>query len=675
MSRQLLFRRSQFQKSFLTLCALVFSIFITQSISAQTYGHTVVSATSVQFYANDASWADAHYTLNGGPQQNVRLINSGKNNSLTVDVPVNASIRYFLTTFNGNILSTPWVTFTVTKGGGCTSSAATIYRDCNHSGTSIGLAVGRYTLSKLLALGVKNDDVSSLRVSTGYKITFYEHDNFSGTAVAKSGDDTCLLDDSFNDAASSIVVELNGNASFSSSSTFNASSLTSSSSVSTFSSSSVAIGTSSLGTSSSLNSSAMSSMSSHSSSVTFPVPVDLPEGTVDVLPVLNITTTGSAPIVSKDDYLSGNFSLDVAGAASVQGVLEIRGRGNSSWDWPKKPYRLKLANSTELLGMPAGKHWVLLANYVDKTMMRNDIAFMLSRHAGMEYTVRSQYVELNINGAYQGVYQLAEHIRIAKDRVNVPELKAGDTALDKISGGYLFEFDFRRGEAFCISSLHGMSPLCVSSPETLLEATWSAQRSYIQTYFTSTETAIFATNFADTENGYAKYIDVDSAINYYLINELFKNVDGAVTSAYLYKKRDGKLFFGPIWDFDLSMGNAGYSDVEKTYGCHIRRAAWFGRLFEDPAFRTKVRARWQVLKDDGTLDYILQYAQARATWLETQQIKNYRKWSITDVASWVNHVSRGTYDLEVKELIRWQKARTQWMDRYISDPAMSCNIN
>ncbi|RYZ96573.1 MAG: carbohydrate-binding protein [Moraxellaceae bacterium] len=136
---------------------------------------------------------------------------SGTTNTLTIAVPASASIRYFLTVSNnaGGAFDTPWTTFTATTGGN-TTGTGTVYRDCNYSGASVGLAVGRYTLSQLLALGVRNDDVSSLRVTSGYKITAYEHDNFTGRSVVKTGDDSCLVDDSFNDLASSIVVEANG---------------------------------------------------------------------------------------------------------------------------------------------------------------------------------------------------------------------------------------------------------------------------------------------------------------------------------------------------------------------------------------------------------------------------------------------------------------------------------
>jgi hypothetical protein len=434
-------------------------------------------------------------------------------------------------------------------------------------------------------------------------------------------------------------------------------------------------------------SSTTASLASASAS-SFSAPAWFPSGTVQALPVLNISTDNAAPIVSKEDYLTGSFSLTAEGAAATEGTLEVRGRGNSTWGWPKKPYRLKLTTSTALLGMPKGKNWVLLANYADKTLMRNDIAFMFSRSLGMEYTVRDQYVELNLNGVYQGVYQLTEHIRIDKDRVNIPELKVGDTAADKITGGYLLEIDFRlnkdycienswdsacqngvntqRDVDFCIDSTHGMEPFCLANPDTLHDDAWAAQRTYITTYVADTEAALFGSNFADPTTGYAAYLDVDSTINYYLINELFKNVDGAVASAYLYKKRGDKLFFGPIWDFDLALGNANYDGVGETSGWHIRKAAWFTQLFKDPAFQAKVKARWQTLKGEGALEQIFQYAQARALWLDAQQAKNFNLWSITDFAEWIHHNPLGSYSLEVNEMIRWQRERMVWMDGQLS---------
>ena len=455
---------------------------------------------------------------------------------------------------------------------------------------------------------------------------------------------------------------------------------------------------SAVATSSSSSSSVSSSSSSKSAASSSSMPADFPMGIVDTLPVLDLKTDNAAPIVSKETYIKGSFSLADAGGATAaaEGTLEVRGRGNSTWGWSKKPYRLKLTNSTALLGMPKGKNWVLLANYADKTLMRNDIAFMFSRNLGFEWTPRAQYVELKLNGIYQGVYQLVEHIRVDKDRVNINEMKVGDidvsTGDGNGTGGYLLEIDFRHNKDYCVTSswdtavcvngvntsrdidycmdsTHGMEPACLEDPETLHDPLWVNQRLYIEKYYTDFEAALFSPNFADPAVGYAAYVDVDSVVNYYIENELFKNVDGAVASFYLYKKRGGKLFFGPVWDFDLSMGNAGYDDVDKTNGWHIRTASWFTQLFKDPAFVAKVKARWKTLKDEGKLEYIFQYAQARATWLDKQQKKNFLTWPIadteTDINSWVHHGTHGgtgSYNAEVAELIRWQRERVNWID-------------
>jgi hypothetical protein len=457
---------------------------------------------------------------------------------------------------------------------------------------------------------------------------------------------------------------------------------------------------SAIASSESSSSSAVGSESSSNSSVTFAfssishssVPADFPVGITQTLPVLRVTTNNAAPIQSKETYVTGQYTLVDSDETLAQGDLEIRGRGNSTWGWVKKPYRVKLKTSTEILGMPVSRHWVLLANYVDKTLMRNDIAFRFARSIGMEYSPRNRHVDLYLNGSYQGIYQLTEHIRVATDRVNIPELKVTDTDDEKITGGYLMEVDFRmhkdyckgdagnwesfcvrgvnmnREETFCVDSTKGMNPFCIDTPEDLLEDDWSAQRNYIETYIGNTETALFGSDFADEDQGYAAYIDVDSAIHYFLVNELFKNPDGAATSFYLYKKRNGKLFFGPIWDFDLAMGNAGYDNVEKVEGWHIRPAAWFNRLFQDPAFEARVKARWQVLKEQGAFEEMFEYAQARAYWLSAVQANNYAIWSVTDFDSWINHGSAGvgSYVTEVNELLRWQRERYQWLDEQFS---------
>lgn len=382
------------------------------------------------------------------------------------------------------------------------------------------------------------------------------------------------------------------------------------------------------------------------------------------LPILNITTDGAAPIDSKETYVPGNFRLTTeTGTVLVEGGLEIRGRGNSTWDLPKKPYRVKLKTGAALLGMPSSKHWVLLANHTDKTLVRNQVAFDLSERLGMAYTPRSVQIEVILNGRYDGVYQLTEHIRIDPNRVNIPELKKGDTDADKITGGYLIEVDARRGEDYCRDSLHTGMVLCFKEPETLLEPGWEPHRAYIDDYLVQMENALYGNDFANPAGGYRTYLDVDSILNYYIIQELFKNVDGNLTySAYLYKKRGDKIFFGPMWDFDLAIGNAAYNDADKTDGWHIRSAYWFARLFQDPAFDARLRARWAEFKAAGVFEGIFADIDRRTTHLDKAQVKNFQRWDILNVDVPPNRVVTGSYAAEVAAMKAWLRDRYNWMD-------------
>jgi len=398
-----------------------------------------------------------------------------------------------------------------------------------------------------------------------------------------------------------------------------------------------------------------------------PVPVVTPPPAtaVEQLPTLHVNTTNGVPITSKEVYVTGDYRLTGAdGVILTSGALEIRGRGNTTWTMPKKPFRLKLVSSTGLLGMPANRHWILLANYSDKTLIRNDVTFELSRRVGMEYTPRSEFADLVLNGSYQGVYQLTEHVRIATDRVNIPELKVSDTSATAITGGYLMEVDERRGEDFCFNSTRTVMIFCLSNPETLNEPAWARHRQYITNYIQQLDGALFGPQFADPQVGYAAYIDVESAIGYYLVNELLKNVDGNLRlSTYLYKKRGGKLHFGPVWDFDLAIGNVNYNNADKVDGWHTRTAAWFTRLFQDPAFAARVRARWNQMQADREVDRLLDYMSTRQQQLNKVQVRNFEKWPILSTWVWPNRVVTGSYSGEVLVMQQWLFDRSKWVER------------
>ena len=384
------------------------------------------------------------------------------------------------------------------------------------------------------------------------------------------------------------------------------------------------------------------------------------------LPLLSISTENGAEIVSREDYLPARFTLKSEdGQVLLDGTTEIRGRGHDTWTiYPKKPYHMKLTNSSSLLGMPANKHWVLLANYSDKTLMRNDLVFQLSQWVGMEYTPRSKFVDVELNSVYQGIYQLTEHIRISPDRVNIPELKVGDTAPDRITGGYLLEIDELRDEVFCIdSAINILMTFCLKNPETLLEAGWEAQRAYIEEYLAQTEEALFSNNFKDPVLGYAAYIDVDSAVNWYLVNEIVKNPDADMQhSTFLFKKRNGKLTFGPVWDFDIAVGNNNFRNGDKTDGWFVRLAPWYARMFEDPIFSAKVKAKWAQLKATGRLDDLLKYIDKQALYLSKVQVKNFQTWDILSIWVQDNRVVTGSYTGEVAATRDWLRDRIAWMD-------------
>lgn len=382
------------------------------------------------------------------------------------------------------------------------------------------------------------------------------------------------------------------------------------------------------------------------------------------LPILRITTDNAAPIVSKEVYITGQMSLvsNVAGVAAVNGGLQIRGRGNSTWDiHPKKPYRLKLTDKQSLLGMPSSKDWVLLANYSDKSLLRNAAAFDLGTRMGFPWSPRSAFVEVYLNDRYDGVYQLMENIKVTKDRVNIDELTAADVGADKITGGYLLEVDFREDGRTMHTSIDNL-PIVFQSPEEPVPE----QEDYIKGYINQFETVLHSSGFADPATGYAAYIDVDSFVRWYLVNEVFRNVDANMwSSCWMYKPRGGKLVMGPLWDFDLAAGNANYADAFMTEGWHIRAAPWFSRLFEDPAFAARVKLRWNEIKA-GELPAMFASVTSSSVSLQQAQLNNFQRWPILEMYVWPNYRIPGSYTGEIDYLNTWLTARIAWMDRQMN---------
>lgn len=383
------------------------------------------------------------------------------------------------------------------------------------------------------------------------------------------------------------------------------------------------------------------------------------------LPILYINTTGSAPIVSKDVYVKGSMTVNpnLEYPQDVTTIpLQIKGHGNSTWtrsDFVKKPYRLKFDSKASMLGMLAGKGWVLLANYDDKTLMRNRIAMLLARRLGSNYALDSRFVEVVLNGEFLGNYLLTPQVDISANSVNdLDELSDKNTSDDEVTGGYLLERDSKKDADDYFVTTKG-APMCLKSPDPITPK----QLAYIHNYIQTFEDVLFSPTWGDPVNGYAKYIDVDSFMNWYFTNEIVQNNDARdFSSIFYYKPRNGKLGMGPVWDFDLSAGNIDYTDGKNPTGIwFIRDSQWMIRLAQDPTFILKVRKRWADIKNKEVKQIFTDIDQT-AAYLKLSQQQNFAKWPILDKYVWPNNVVLGTYDKEVAYMKDFIQQRVNWID-------------
>lgn len=371
------------------------------------------------------------------------------------------------------------------------------------------------------------------------------------------------------------------------------------------------------------------------------------------LPVVWIETKDRQAILSKDNYLRASFRLAEnvmtrGGGDVFMDSVNIKGRGNTTWGMPKKPYALKFDNKVSLLGEPKDKSWVLLANYADKTSLRVQTAFYMGSISSLDYTPRYHFVELMLNGMYMGTYQLGEKLKISKDRVNV-----GDD-------GFLLEIDAKAAEdEITFMTEHLEQPVNIKDPDVIVE---DENYNYIKSYLVEAENALYADNFTDETEGWQKYLDMDSFVDWYLINEISRNCDAAfVSSCYMNLKRGGKLKMGPLWDFDIAFGNIDYSESHDPRGYLIRHASWYSRLFQDPAFVAKVKERFSYFyshKDD-----IMQNINENAQYLRYSVEENNNKWGTFYNYTWPNYDVWGSYLNEVQYMKNWLNERFEWLKK------------
>ena len=398
------------------------------------------------------------------------------------------------------------------------------------------------------------------------------------------------------------------------------------------------------------------------------------------LPVIRITTDGNRSILDKETYVPGSIVFEdpdclYSEVPYLECRMGIRGRGNTSWSFEKKSWKVKLDEKQTVFGFHKDKDWALLANYSDKTLLRNMVAMELSRIVGMRWTPAMVSTEVYLNGQYQGCYVLSEHKEVSKEKVDIQPATDQDNEGEAVTGDYYIEIDGHQDEPFWFWTGVGI-PVMLKDPNQPTDQ----QKAYIKSLFNDFETTLYADNFADPETGYASYIDVASFVKYFIVQELCKNVDGNLrSSTYLTKHRSGKMVMYHVWDFDIALGNCNYFPdfwegatnsyegwfVKDCINSSKKNDGWFGRLFQDPVFLEAVRAEWKRVFPQ--LQGIPAYIDGQAELLGKAADRNFEKWPILNKKVWPNVVATGSYKGELDYLKEFYTSRLFWMDAALAD--------
>lgn len=379
------------------------------------------------------------------------------------------------------------------------------------------------------------------------------------------------------------------------------------------------------------------------------------------LPVAIINTPNNQDITSKEEYVENTLisilQLDIMDEFCE--LTNVKGRGNTTWAAPKKPYAIKFNKKKSLMSLPEDKSWVLLANYYDPTLLRNDLAFYLGNEfSTLDWTPHYQQVDLSLNGNYRGIYQLGEKVKISKKRVNV-----GDD-------GFLLEVDAKAdANEVTFPVPHIGKPINIKEPDDIIVD--DDDYNYIVGFMTQADAALFSDEFLDENEGYKKYIDMDSFVEWYIINEIAKNNDAIFfTSCYMNLKRGGKLKMGPLWDFDIAFGGypwepRGSTISNVTSGFYIKNnVQWYSRFFEDPVFVAKVKERFGDYYNNKQV--ILDYIDARASQLINKVVEENKLWGRITSSTATYEEVKSAYQDKVDGLKTWIMDRLEWLNTEIS---------
>lgn len=345
-----------------------------------------------------------------------------------------------------------------------------------------------------------------------------------------------------------------------------------------------------------------------------------PAGPDTGLPVVRIRTDGGKAIVNKVDWIHAVMTIE-----GQEYACSVRGRGNTTWEWRKKPYAVKLDKKAEVLGMPAHKRWVLLANFLDRTLMRNIVSMKVASLTSLAWTPRCRSVELVLNGVHLGNYLLIEQVKVDKNRVAIDE-----------DEGMMLELDFHYDNEIQWMDPNGRCnqfgkgiPFAIKHPDP--EDITAERVAQIKDYVASVSKVLYGPGFDDPDTGYPRYLDVASFVDYWIVFEVMGNHElGNPGSVYMHKDKDGLLTAGPCWDFDWGILSYKSSPAART-GLINSKSIWYERLFSDPAFRAAVKARFEELLP--ALREIPAFMEETEELLSKSAAPNFEMWNPAEDAS------------------------------------------
>lgn len=399
------------------------------------------------------------------------------------------------------------------------------------------------------------------------------------------------------------------------------------------------------------------------------------------LPTYSMRTVSGSDPTSKHTELEAQMTLVYDDGTRLQEYpILARSRGNASYGFEKKPYRIRfndgsshhIMKGSELESPAKAKKWTLINNYGDKTLMRNILAFETSRRFGMEYTVYCQAVDVIVNGEYKGCYQLCDQISVDKDRVPITEMTPEDIEGDALTGGYLIEIDAYAGsEPSMFNSARGI-PVTIKSPDA--DDITPEQSRYIKNVFDAMEALVWGGSFTNPLTGYRSRLDLDSFLRHFLVGEFSGNTD-TYWSVYLWKERgDDQFHVGPSWDFDLAFNNDNRTYPVQNHKTWIYCSGGSGagstsslvtRILSDPTAYNRLCELWAVARDSCgmTPDAMVALVDSLSDRLYASQRLNFMRWPILGSYVHQNAFAYSTYEEEVAVVRKYVKDRFDFMDQ------------